>query len=153
MSIDSRAMFNALTSLAAKTGQFQSVTGHEPKSAPAPSDVSCSIWANDLRPVQSSGLSSISIRLEFACRIYTSMLQEPQDGIDPRILDATDALFSAIIGNFDLDLSDTRYVDVLGSDGEGLRALPGYLTQDGKVFRVMEIFVPIIINDAYPEVA
>ena len=153
MGLNSRAMFNALTSLAAATGQFDFVTGHEPKGAPSATGLTCAVWLGDIRPIQSSGQASVSMRVEFQCRIFTSMLQEPQDGIDPRIMDAVDSFLAAIIGNFDLDLSDGRYVDVLGSDGDSLRAIPGYLEQDRKLFRIMEVFVPVLVNDVYAEVA
>lgn len=154
MPIDSRMLFNALTTAAATSGYFDNVTGHEPRSAPALSGVSCSVWVVDLRPVQSSGLTSVSMRLEFQMRVYTSMLQEPADTIDWRVLDAVDQIMTKIVTNFDMDLTpDVRYVDLLGSDGEPLRAVAGYLSQDKALFRVMDVFVPVIINDAYVEVA
>jgi hypothetical protein len=125
------------------------VFGHEPKAAPSVLGVSCGVWINDLRTTQGSGLNSVSMRLELVMRVFRSMLTEPQDNIEPEVLDATDALFLSIVGKFQLGLSSTRYVDILGSDGEPLRAQPGYLDQDGKKFRVMEIFVPIVLNDVY----
>lgn len=149
MSIDSRGLMNSLTTLASATGVFETVFGHEPKAAPSALGVSCGVWVNEMRTVQSSGLSSATVRLEFMIRVFRSMLTEPQDEIDPAIMDATDALFLAIAGDFDLGLPATRYVDLLGSDGEPLRAQPGYLEQDKRLFRVMEIFVPIILNDVY----
>ena len=114
--------------------------------------MTAAVWINDLRPIQSSGLASVSVRLEFCCRIGLSMLTEPQDDIDPRVMDAVDSMFLALCGDFDFG-SQARYIDLLGSDGEALRALAGYVEQDSKMFRVVTIFVPILINDAYVEVA
>lgn len=151
MTIDTRQAFATLTGYAASSGFFDSVNGHEPKSAPN-TGVSASFWVTDLRAIQSSGLTSVSVRLEFACRIALNMLTEPQDDIDPRIMDATDSMLSALCGDFDFG-SQARYIDILGSDGEPLRAQPGYVEQDTKMFRVMVIFIPILINDAYAEVA
>jgi hypothetical protein len=147
--IDSHGMLNALTTLAAESGMFDQVMGHEPKAAPAQTGLTCGAWVSDLRTVPSSGLASVTMRLEIQLRVFTSMLREPQDSIDPAVLDATDALLFAIVGQFQLGLSDTRYVDILGSDGEPLRATSGYLSQDSKLYRVMDIFVPIVINDVY----
>lgn len=93
------------------------------------------------------------MRLEVMLRIYTSMLQEPVDAIDTRVLDACDVLLAALIGDFDLGVTGVRYIDVHGSDGEELRATLGYLNQDSKLYRVMDIFVPILINDVYTESA
>lgn len=146
--IDSRATIAALRTLAAESGQFVKVLGHEPAAAPSTDGVTCGVWVNSLAVV-SSGLSAVSVRLELMARVFLSGLVEPRDDIDPRVLDAADALFFAIIGEFLLGLSDVRYVDVQGSDGEGLRAVPGWLTHDQKQYRTMDVFVPIIINDVY----
>ncbi len=148
MAIDSRGILGELTTFAQESGLFDTVTNAEPKSAPGRTGVSCSMWLVDYQPVVSSGLNSLSVRLEVQARIYTSMLQQPVDEIDMRVLDACDALFSSLAGRFELS-GRARYIDFLGSEGERLRAVAGYLNQDGTLFRVMDIFIPIIINDAY----
>lgn len=152
MSIDSRAVMNALTSLAASTGVFETVIGHEPKAAPARTGMTCAVQWIGMRAA-SSGQSSVSVRLEFWARCFTSMLQEPQDAIDPAVLDAADALFLAVIGEFQLGLSDVRYVDVFGADGEPLVAEAGYIEQDKVMFRTVDIKIGIVVNDAYTEAA
>lgn len=152
MSFDVLGAFNQLTSRAAELGIFDRVTGHEPKAAPSSTGVSCAVWIGEMRPAHSSGLNSVSIRVEFQFRVFTSMLSEPQDDIDPRIVGAVDLLLTALIGGFSL-AGSIRALDIFGSDGESLRAIPGYLTQDSKPFRVMDVFVPLILNDVYTETA
>ena len=139
--------FATLTGYAASSGLFDAVNGHEPKAAPA-TGLAASFWINDLRTIQSSGLDSASMRLEFACRISMNMLTEPQDDIDPAVLRAAWSMFMALCGDFDFG-SQARYIDTLGSDGEPLRAAPGYVNQDSKIFRVMVIYIPVLINDAF----
>lgn len=151
MTLDSRAMLEALHTTASQLGCFDSVLGHEPKAAPSVDGVTCALILMAVKPTQRSGLSAASAVVEYWARIYTTALQEPQDAIDLRILDATDQLLTAIVSHFTLGLSDVRCVDVLGSDSDGLRANAGYLTQDNKPFRTMDIVIPIIVNDAYPE--
>ena len=150
MSLAIATLIDQLTSVAGALGVFDSVNAHEPKSAPG-QGVSCSVWVSDLEPIgEASGLASATVRLEFQFRIYTSMLQEPQDGIDPLILDATDKLFTALIGGVTLS-GNVRHIDVFGAYGEKLRATAGYLNQDGKLFRVMDIHAPLVVNDTYTE--
>ena len=149
--LNTSAFLDYVTSQAAQLGVFDSVTGHEPKAAPSPTGVSCSVWVSSLRPAR-SGQASVSVRLELQARCFTSMLQDPQDGIDPRVTDAAGLLMNAMIGSFTL-AGQARMVDVFGAEGEGLRAQAAYLTQDSKLFRVMDIFIPIIINDLWDEVA
>jgi len=143
---------DAVTSLAGKLGLFDVVIAHEPKAAPAATGLTCATWGSDIRPVQSSGQASVSIRLELRTRIYLSMLADPQDGIDALVLDAGSAVMNELCGGFSL-AGRARGVDLFGADGEGLRGQMGYLNQDGKLFRVMDIFVPIVINDLWDEVA
>jgi hypothetical protein len=151
MALNASALTNAVASHASTTGLFDAVNGHEPKNAPG-GHLSCAVWIQSYSPVDTSGLASTSMRLEFNVRIYTSMLQEPVDAIDPEILDAVDLLLADYIGNFTLG-GLIRDVDVRGADGNPLKVDAGYLSQDGKVYRVMTITLPLIINDLYAEAA
>jgi len=130
------------------SGCFDRVVGHEPKAAPPSGGVTAAVWNVGLTFVRSSGLNALSARVEAQIRIFNSMLMEPQDDIDPAVMDACDKFLAYVTADFDLG-SRLRYVDFLGSEGEGLRAATGYLEQDRKPFRVMDVFIPMIINDAY----
>jgi hypothetical protein len=148
MALNASALTNAMASHAASLGVFDMVNTHEPKNAPS-SRITCAIWVQDMAPA-SSGLASTSFRVTFNVRIFSAMLQEPQDAIDPEIMDAVDLLLADYVGNFTLG-GLLREVDIRGIDGNPLRVDAGYLTQDGKVFRVMTISVPLVINDLYAE--
>lgn len=148
MALSSSQLINALTSHASTLGVFDVVQGHEPKNAPG-SHLSFAVWIQDYAPA-SSGLASGSFRLTFNIRIYSSMLQEPADAIDPEMMDAVDLLLADYVGNFTLS-GLIREVDYRGIDGNPLKVEAGYVSQDGKVYRVMTIYVPMVINDLYPE--
>ncbi len=147
--INTDDLFSKMASGMAASGLFVATIQHEPKAAPSPSGVTGAVWSAGIVPASESGMTSMSIVLTFQCRIYSSMMAEPQDGIDPAVLAATDAFIAYLCSDF--DLCDTvRMIDFYGNASEGLRTQSGYLTQDKMVFRVMDVFVPIIINDAYP---
>lgn len=148
MALNASALTNAMASHAASLGVFDMVNTHEPKNAPT-SRITCAIWVQDMVPA-SSGLASTSFRVTFSVRIFSAMLQEPQDAIDPEMMDAVDLLLADYVGNFTLG-GLLREVDIRGIDGNPLRVDAGYLTQDGKVFRVLTISVPLVINDLYAE--
>lgn len=149
MSLGTQAILDAAVSHADATGHFEWVTSHEPKSAPT--DVGAAFWANYIGPVPAnSGLDITSAVLVLNCRIYTSMLTEPQDLIDPRIIDATDALMAAYTGDFTLG-GLIECVDLLGMTGEQLEAKAGYLEQDRKIFRIMTINIPVIVAEAWEQ--
>lgn len=149
MALDADGIINELVSAAQSVGVFDDVVAHEPKSAPAPTGVTCAVFTGDATPVLSGGLAALSFRIEFTMRLYTAMIQEPADEIDPLLLHAADALTAYLAADFELS-GKARYVDFLGADGERLRWVPGYITQDSKPFRIIDVLVPIVINDLYP---
>lgn len=140
------ALLDAVASHALTLGIFERVNRHEPKNAPG-SGLSCSIWVQSIDPVTSSGLASTSGRVTLNARIYTSMLAEPQDDIDKGLLTAATTLLNEYSGSFTLG-GTVRDIDLMR-----VTAQAGYLNQDGKIFRVMIVTLPIIINDLWTQVA
>jgi hypothetical protein len=151
MAVDIDGVLNAITSHAATTGYFDQINGHEPLNRPG-HGLTAAVWIDHVRPVTSSGLDSTSVLLVFNVRLYTSTLQEPQDAIDPEMVRAIDALFTAYIGDFTLG-GLVRNVDVYGADGPPLDAQAGYLRQDEVLYRVITITLPLVVNDVWDEVA
>jgi hypothetical protein len=150
MSLDVRGITNALVSHAMASGLFEVVNGHEPKSAPG-NGLTAAVWVQDIGPQEGgSGLQSTTGRLAFTVRIYNGMLSEPRDDIDPNVLSAVDTLIAAYSGDFELG-GLVRNVDLLGMSGTPLSARAGYLNQNNTLYRVMDINVPVIINDLWSQ--
>lgn len=143
-------VLDKLVSHAMAQAVFDSVNAHEPKSAPG-HGLTAALWVEQLGPVPTSGLASTSALLTYMLRIYTNMLAEPQDAIDPNMIAATDIMIAAYSADLDLG-GDARMVDLLGAYSPGLSARAGYIPQDGKLFRCMTITVPIVINDVWDQV-
>lgn len=145
---------NKLLSLADSSGLFDSVKGHESKSAPAGNGLTFDLFGAKITPTQSSGLNSLSVVLEYQCNIMMNMKAEPADSIDPITMNAAGEYMSLLAGGF--TLGDTaREVDLLAGDSEGLRAVAGYVAIGGQrgdgtqLMRVMQVFVPILVNDCW----
>lgn len=151
MALDIDAIIDAVASHASATGWFDRVNGHEPKNAPG-NGLTGAVWVEGVRPVASSGLASSSALLVLNVRLYTSMLQEPQDRIDPTMVKALSDLFAAYAGDFTLG-GLVRHVDLRGADGIPLSAKAGYINQDQRMFRVITITLPVVVNDAWDEEA
>jgi len=149
MSLDATGILDAAQSHAMTLGLFERVNGHEPKKAPG-NGLTAAVWVQSIAPIQSSGLAATSGRLELRVRIYTPMLSEPQDAIDPNVLAAVDALMAAYSGDFTLG-GEARNVDLLGQHGTPLSATAGYLNQDSRLLRVMDVVLPILINDLWSQ--
>lgn len=151
MAINGQDLIDRIASHAMTLGLFDRVNQHEPKSKPG-RGLTCAVWIDRIEPARGrSGLSETDARVVFNVRVYTSMLTNPQDSIDPNVIEATDLLFEAYSGDFELG-SDTRYIDLLGmTQGHPLLAQSGYINIDNMVFRVMTITVPVIVENAWPQ--
>jgi len=151
MAINSKALMDDLASHAMTLGFFDRVNQHEPKNGPG-RGLTCAMWIDRIQPARAqSGLHSTTARVTFNVRIYSNMLQNPQDMIDPNIMEACDALFEAYSGDFTLS-GDAAYIDLMGiTQGHPLESQSGYINIDNKVFRVLTITVPIVVNDAWPQ--
>lgn len=150
--MNTSAIRDAILSHAMASGQFDRVQGHEPKSAPG-NGVSAFLWANRLRPyARTSGLAATDAVVIYSLRLQMPMLTEPEDDIDPTLMDAADALMAAYSADFDLG-SSARNIDLLGQSGTALETEYGYLEHDRKMFRVAVITIPVIVNDAWSQAA
>jgi hypothetical protein len=146
MTVDYRAIRDALETHALSLGVFGAVNGHEPRSAPAYGDsLVLAFVVGPMQPVRSSGLNVLSYRLEVLGRIYRTD-KIGSDDVDPECVTAAFSLFSSLAAGFTLG-GLIRCVDFLGSDGEGLSAEPGYADQGEDQYRIIDIMIPLIIND------
>lgn len=147
-------VFDSVVSYCLETGRFDSVNTHEPKSAPGTGTI-CSVWINQVRPIRASGLSATSGVVELQARIYTPFNKQPFDMIDPEVTSATLDIMGAISGDFNFGgTDDVRNVDLLGAYiAGGLRSQAGYIEIDRQIYRVMTIFIPVVINDMFFQVA
>ena len=115
MALDTQSIIDAVASHAAASGWFEQVNQHEPVSSPG-NGLTAAVWTDDLSAVRTSGLASASGLLVVYERLYTPMVQEPMDAIDPQLMGAVDALFAAYIGDFTLG-GLVRQLDIFGQHG------------------------------------
>lgn len=143
-------IFDAVVSDAQASGYFNRVNKHEPKRAPG-YGITAAVWLQGISPLpQASGLSATSGRVLFILRMYTRMLQEPQDMIDPMMMRAASNLMRRYHDDFDF-AGAIRNVDLLGNFGAPLECTAGYLEQDKIEYRTMDIMIPCIVNDIWPQ--
>lgn len=153
MAIKPQDLVDRLASHAMASGFFDRVNTHEPKNKPG-RGLTCAIWVDRIEPARGrSGLTATDARVVFNVRVYTNMLQNPQDAIDPSVMIAVDYLFEAYTGDFELG-DDTRFIDLLGmTQGHPLFAQSGYINIDNMTYRVLTITVPVIVENAWTQTA
>jgi hypothetical protein len=144
------ALFDAVRTHALELGVFSAVATHEAKSKPN-YGVSCEIWVNELSPLpQFSGLAETAALVVFHVRIRSSFMAKPEDDTDKRLMAAVSALIAEYSGHFTLSGLAVA-VDLLGMHGQPLGAQAGYLEQDGTLFRVMTVTLPIVLDNVWTQ--
>lgn len=151
MSLDVTGIVAEIESLARGLGVFEDVITVEPKSAPG-DGVYCAIWVDAITPIPGdSGLQSVSVNLIFQARVMKRMLSLPYGSIDPDMLTAASSLMNAYSGAFTLG-GEVQSIDLLGRYGTKLAGKAGYITLDKAMFRVIDISLPLVINDVWTQV-
>lgn len=145
-------ILDAVVSDVQSTGYFDKVNTHEPKKAPR-TQMTAAVWIESIDPIAlASTLSYTSARLVFKLRMYQNMLREPQDMIDPLMGKAASRLMRRYHDDFDFE-GLVRNIDLLGAYGVALSAISGYLDVDGKMLRIIDMTIPVIVNDVWPQVS
>lgn len=154
MSLESQALIDAVASVAMRSGYFRQVNQHESKSAPG-TGLTADVWIQALTPAaRRSTLEHTAVRVAFTLRIFMNMTAEPQDRIEPDVMNAADWIMNEFTGDFTLDglSDDTVELDLLGSDGIPMGAQAGYLSIGGSLQRIYDLTIPLIIFDVWEQI-
>lgn len=145
-----KLIYSTMEDQALQTGLFSTVNTHEPKNAP-PVPLHCAIYVAYVGPCpgQSSLVNTTGL-VRFNARVYRNFISKPEDDIDPNITWASMTLMNQFSNDYTLGGS-VREVDLLGQSGSKLEAIAGYLTIQDKLYRVMTVTVPVIINDLWTQ--
>jgi hypothetical protein len=148
---DIEPLMDYVASTAMASGYFTVVNKHE-----AVGNIGtyvASVWLQHIGPARGgSGLNATSLRVELTLRIYSAMITAPSDEIDPNMARAAMAVLTSFSGAF--SIGDTvRDIDLLGEFGTPLSGKAGYLNLSTQVYRVMDITIPIIVDDVLSQAA
>ena len=147
-SLDCEALMNSIVSHCLTLGVFESVNMHEPEGNAG--NYFAALWVQSIDPVQTSGLASTSVRVAFTLRLYSNLVAKPGDEVDPNLAGAVSDVMEGLSADFTL-AEQAREIDLLGQYGLGLSAKAGYLNLSGAVYRVMDITVPVIVDDVFDQ--
>src|SRR5215471_2696186 len=96
-------LVDAVVSEVQRTGYFTRVNTHEPKRKPG-RGLTAAVWCQRIDPIGSvSGVDNTSGRVTLIIRIFSNMLKEPQDAIDPECMRAVSAIMRRLHDDFDFD--------------------------------------------------
>jgi hypothetical protein len=149
MSLNSKALFAALSSHAQTLGVFDRVNEHESMNAPG-NGMTCELWFVRLAPFPpGSGLAVTTGLVVFTARIYRTQ-QLPAGAEDVAVMDAAYDLIAAYSADYTLG-GLVRNVDLLGQSGLQLAAQAGWLPVGETKYRTVDVTIPLIMNDLFPQ--
>lgn len=153
MALDIGDILDQLVSHAQASGHFETVNEFKvDEPSGAGSGITCGIWVDDITPLRSSGLASTSVRLLFKVRLFSSTESTPESYLERAMVDAVSALLDAYSGDFELG-GEVRAIDLLGMAGQPLAANAHYMNLSGVIHRVMDITLPVLVNDVWTQTA
>lgn len=141
---------DAFVRLCKKTGRYERGGAHEPTSAPG-KGLTYAVFMRSESSILSSGLNSTSTLMVWNIQSRLTITHEPRDQIDIKLGGAARDLCRRLAGNFELGVDGVRSIDIRGINGVTLGWDAGYLFQDNIWYRVFDVRVPVILNDAWPE--
>ena len=141
MAFNPKPIMEKLRSFLAASARFPGGTGiGEPKAPPTSAYASVILGPITLTEPTAGGATSG--RIDLIVRIYRDAINEPLE--DTEFLMATTVLelFEDFCGDF--DFGDANVRNLLPLD---MAATPGYQTIGNTLYRVMDITVPLMVND------
>lgn len=145
-----------ITDYVSQTGLFDSVQKFELDGNPGQFVAAVFPAPLALEPVEGlSGVNITSLRVTFIIRLYLAVSQQTPDVIDPKMMHATATIMQKFNGGF--TFGESIYgVDVLGEQGVRLSSNCGYMkvgsTDPSALYRIMDITVPLLLANIWPQV-
>lgn len=134
-----------IESYLAASGYFQSTQVGEPKKPPE-AEFSASVFMSRVSVVELTLNSTIEVHVP-TVRIYRQMFAEPEENIEFDLGRIISQVSSDLLGEYDLGAT-IRNVDAGGQHGTPLSAQWGYLDVGGTMFRIVDMTVPLIVDDS-----
>jgi hypothetical protein len=136
---------------ALKTDSFEVARIGEFKTAPPPG-LCFAVWVQTLgaAPV-GSGLAATTALLRCTARIYLPMFYKPEDAIESKVFGAASGYLGRLNGDLTLG-STVRNLDVLAEMTDQPVWQGGYANIDNKMYRIADLPIGVIFNDAWEQV-
>lgn len=160
-------ILDLLVSRTKRLKQFAAVVKHEPRSAPTKFPTAAFfLGAPNAAPggfqtiKRVSSLSHAGMRMDVICRIYMDSKKPVPygdspahlDNIDQVLLEYAESILRECHAHVSFGIQDSGiWTDANGADSDGLGGLIGYLDQDANKFRIVEIYIPVILTSYFQQ--
>lgn len=123
-----------------------------PANIPVNRDV-CSFWPEYVEAYpEGSGLATTAMKANIIVRLWKNKaVLSLNDPVDALLLALADSILSQFHGDL-VNTSHDWYVDVEGETGKSMGFKTGFVKLSGAIYRVIDVDIPIVINDFYTQV-
>lgn len=139
-----------ISDLAQSTGLCERYKVGEWKTAPGTGMSFCVFATRIGSAPQGSGLDATAKLVQCTARLQIPMLYQPEADIDPKMLNAADAILGAISASFTLG-GVARNVDLLGEQGDSPEWVFGYINMDNTFFRIADLALRVVLADEWTQ--
>lgn len=128
-------------------GYFGSnVSVGEPKQPVSGSGLSAALFMSSAAVVELTLATTIELHIP-TIRIYRDMLAEPIESIEFELSEVVGKIGSDLLGEYDLGTT-VRNIDAGGQYGTAINTAWGYVDLGGKMYRIADIALPLIVDDS-----
>ena len=140
-----KSSLQAISSYIQASGYVQKSTIGEPESPPT-ERLAASVYMGNTAIVSLTLNTTIEVHTVIV-RFYMDMLREPTEQIEFKLAEVVSGIFNDLLGEYDLGAT-IRNIDAAGSHGTSLGAVWGYTDVGGKMFRVVDLSIPLLVDDS-----
>ena len=146
MVFDITATLRSIESKLLASGYFTAVTVGEPKAPVSARGVTAGVFLLNVAVAALTLDGTVETHV-LVVRLYALVLKEPTDHREDELDAALANLEEDLLGDFDLGAT-IRNVDVGGEHGPGLSSAWGYLELGGDPHRIVDVTLPLVVDDS-----
>ena len=143
MAFDITSTLRKVESFLAGSGYFTDTGIGEPASPP--DQLAAFLWMTSVSTPEVP-LDGGDVQIQVVTlRIYQPAFESPPEDIEIELSNTLSQLLSDILGDADLGAS-IRHVDAGGIYGNNLSAEWGHLDQNGRIYRIVDLTLPLVVD-------
>ena len=146
MAFDIKTTLRNVQSHFTDSGYFTKVIIGEPEQPPQ-EDLCASIFMDRVETVLVFGNGGTREVHHVRLRVYTDEMQQPQENIEFKLADVVSRISSDLQGEFDLGATVVN-IDIAGMHGTPYGARWGRVELSNKRYRIVDIMLPLIVDDS-----
>tara|TARA_Y100000310_G_scaffold317160_1_gene369703 strand:- start:2194 stop:2646 length:453 start_codon:yes stop_codon:yes gene_type:complete len=140
-----KATLQAVQSYLMASGYFSEVSVGEPKQ-PVEGELTAALFMSSATVAELTLATTIELHVA-TIRVYGDMLREPTEEIEFGLAEVVQDVGSDLLGEYDLGAT-IRNVDAGGQYGTPMSTNWGHVEVSGKMYRIADITLPLIVDDS-----